>query len=266
MEPRWEECELAVVHRFAAKDGRWVEDAKPTSIEQLLKVELNGRLVSEALCSPGDQLDLAVGQLAQLGALQRAADIKRLQILDGRAVVESSSWAQARAAHREDDPRYYSLSRLRAWQGRGKVVDNVCVEAHKALQTANRLLGELAATHERTNGVHSGGLYEPARDKILVFREDIGRHNVFDKLYGWAVRHDVSLADKLLVFSGRCSTEMMLKLWRMDCRMVLAKSVPTSLSLELADKLGITLMARLTPEGFSVYTHPERVRIEKNIF
>ena len=69
----------------------------------------------------------------------------------------------------------------------------------------------------------------------------------------------MSLADKVIVFSGRCSTEMMLKLWRMGCKMVLAKSVPTTLSLELADKLGITLMARLTHEGFSVYTHPERV-------
>ncbi|SFA83533.1 formate dehydrogenase accessory sulfurtransferase FdhD [Selenomonas ruminantium] len=261
MEPRWEECELTAVRRFVAGEGQWVEDTKPTSIEQLLKVELNGRLVCEVLCSPGDRLDLAVGQLAQLGELQRAADITRLQMLEGRALVKTSSWAQARAAHREDDSRYYSLSRLRAWQGRRDIEDNVRVEAQKALQTANRLLGELAATHERTNGVHSGVIYDPAADKILVFREDIGRHNVFDKLYGWAIRHEVSLADKLVVFSGRCSTEMMLKLWRMDCRMVLAKSVPTTLSLELADKLGITLMARLTPEGFSVYTHPQRVKI-----
>ena len=203
---------------------------------------------------------MAVGQLAQRGRLQRAADIVRLQVADGTVRVETTAWAKARARRAGKDPRFYSLSRLRTFQAPPVPADGVCVEAAKALQVANTLLGELAATHERTNGVHSGVLYDPQAAKILVFREDIGRHNVFDKLYGWAVRHDVRMKDKLMVFSGRCSTEMMLKLWRMDCRMVLAKSVPTTLSLELADKLGITLMARLTPEGFSVYTHPERVK------
>ena len=260
MEPRWEECELMAVRRFVAAEGQWAEDSKPTSIEQLLKIELNGKIISEALCSPGDKLDLAVGQLAQRGLLQRAEDIVHLQMAEGMAVVETTDMAQAKAAHAGKNPRYYSLSRLRSFQAPPVPTDGVCVEAAKALQVANTLLGELAATHERTNGVHSGVLYDPQAAKILVFREDIGRHNVFDKLYGWAVRHDVRMKDKLLVFSGRCSTEMMLKLWRMDCRMVLAKSVPTTLSLELADKLGITLMARLTPEGFSVYTHPERVK------
>jgi FdhD protein len=259
MEPRWDECEMMAVRRFMAAEGQWVEDTKPTSIEQLLRIELNGEIIGESLCSPGDRLDLAVGQLAQRGCLQRAADIVRLQVADGTVRVETTAWAKARARRAGKDPRFYSLSRLRTWQGRAEAADTVHVEAVKALQTANMLLGEMAATHERTNGVHSGVIYDPGRDRILVFREDVGRHNVFDKLYGWAVRQDIMLADKLIVFSGRCSTEMMLKLWRMDCRMVLAKSVPTTLSLELADKLGITLMARLTRDGFSVYTHSERV-------
>ncbi|SDP41979.1 formate dehydrogenase accessory sulfurtransferase FdhD [Selenomonas ruminantium] len=259
MEPRREEYEIMAVRRFVAGKACWVEDTKATSIEQVLKVELNGVPVAEALCSPGDRLDLAVGMLAQRGLLQRRADIARWGIFHGTARLETTALAQARAAHRQVEPRYYSLSHLQAWPGAVLRADKTCVEAGRALQVANKLLGELAATHERTNGVHSGVLYDPAADRILVFREDIGRHNVFDKLYGWAIRHEVDMASKMIVFSGRCSTEMMLKLWRMGCRMVLAKSVPTTLSLELADKLGITLMARLTRDGFSVYTHPERV-------
>lgn len=259
MEPRWEECEQIAVRRFVAQENEWLEDTKPTSIEQLLRVELNGKLVGEMLCSPGDRLDLAVGMLAQRGLLQGRADIMRWGIFHGTARLETTALAQARAVHNLVCPRYYSLSQLRAWQGPVGKADGVRIEAAKALCIANRLLGELAATHERTNGVHSGVIYDTVADRILVFREDIGRHNVFDKLYGWAIRNDVSLKDKAIVFSGRCSTEMMLKLWRMDCRIVLAKSVPTTLSLELAEKLGITLLARLTRDGFSVYTHPERV-------
>ncbi|SHK82318.1 FdhD protein [Selenomonas ruminantium] len=259
MEPRWEECEFMPVRRYAAGKGRWLEDSKATSVEQVLRIELNGESVAEILCSPGDQLDLVVGWLAQKGVLQRKADISRWGIFHGTARLETTDLAQARVVHSLADPRYYSLSRLRAWQQKPVMPDDLRVKAMKMLQTANTLLGELAATHERTNGVHSGVIYDPAADRILVFREDIGRHNVFDKLCGWAIRNEISLLDKAIVFSGRCSTEMVLKLWRMGCRMVLAKSVPTTLSLELAEKLGITLMARLTKDGFSVYTHPERV-------
>lgn len=259
MQLRREEYEVMAVRRFAAAKGDWLEDTKATSIEQVLKVELNGKPVAETLCSPGDQLDLAVGMLAQRGYLQSKADITRWGIFHGTARLETTALAQARAVHNLVCPRYYSLSQLRAWQGQTGKADGSRIEAAQALRIANKLLGELAVTHERTNGVHSGVIYAPDADRILVFREDVGRHNVFDKLYGWAIRNDVSLADKVIIFSGRCSTEMMLKLWRMDCRMVLAKSVPTTLSMELADKLGITLMARLTRDGFSVYTHCERV-------
>ena len=247
------------VRRYAVEDGRWCEDNRATSVEQVLKVELNGELVTECLCSPGNQLDLAVGALAQRGLLQSRCDLAGGVVRQGLARVETTALCQRRAAHRQEDPRYYDLSQLRAFAGTVSQPPEPKVQAANALQVANKLLGELAATHERTNGVHSGVLYDPVADKILVFREDIGRHNVFDKLYGWAIRHEVEMAGKMIVFSGRCSTEMMLKLWRMGCRLVLAKSVPTTLSVELAEKLGITLMARLTRDGFSVYTHAERV-------
>ena len=67
------------------------------------------------------------------------------------------------------------------------------------------------------------------------------------------------LADKIIIFSGRCSSEMMLKLGRMGIGAVAAKSVPTTLSLRLAKKLGITLVARMRPGSFCIYTNPERI-------
>ena len=256
---RREEYETMPVRRYGAGEDSWQDDTRATSIEQLLKVEVNGELLTEALCSPGHQLDLAVGMAVQRGLVRSMADIADLELIDGTARLSLTALAAVRSRRGEETPRYYNLSRLRAWQGRGEAGEGARVQARAALQTADKLLGELAVTHARTNGVHSGVLYDSKSDRIMVFREDIGRHNVFDKLCGWAFRQGVPLQDKLLVFSGRCSTEMVLKLWRMDCRMVLAKSVPTTLSLEMADKLGITLMGRLTREGFSVYTHDRRV-------
>ena len=127
------------------------------------------------------------------------------------------------------------------------------------MNCADRLLSELAATHDKTNGVHSGVIFDGAN--ILVFREDIGRHNVFDKLYGWALRNEVDITDKIIAFSGRCSSEMMMKLGRMGISSVAAKSVPTTLSIDIAKKLGITLVARMAPGSFCIYTNPERIVI-----
>ena len=255
---RQDEYEFRKVRRFSIADSNWVEDIRPTSVEQLLRIEVNGQPFRELLCSSGDMLDLAIGQLAQQGLVQTGTDIGSCELVNGIAQINTTSSSQAHARNLSANPRHYPLSKLLLWQ-RNDIVYNIHVEAHKALAAADKLLGELAVTHEHTNGVHSGVIYDPAADDILVFREDVGRHNVFDKLHGWSVRQDVKLADKMIIFSGRCSAEMTLKLWRMGCYIVLAKSVPTTLSLELADKLGITLMARLTKDGFSVYTHPQRV-------
>lgn len=129
--------------------------------------------------------------------------------------------------------------------------------AKDILACADKLLGELSTTHDKTNGVHSGALFDG--EKILLFREDIGRHNVFDKIYGAALRQNIFLGDKALIFSGRCSSEMMIKLCRMKIPVVLAKSVPTTYSINLAKKFGITLAGRLTADSFCIYTNPQRV-------
>ena len=74
--------------------------------------------------------------------------------------------------------------------------------------------------------------------KLLVFREDTGRHNVFDKLYGRSIRNRVDITDKILIFSGRCTCEMIMKLRRMGIPAVLAKSVPTTPAIGIATDFG----------------------------
>ena len=138
----------------------------------------------------------------------------------------------------------------------GEICD-VRFSAKKILACADKLLVELSTTHAKTNGVHSGLLFDG--EKILFVREDIGRHNVFDKIHGTAIREKIFLGDKILIFSGRCSSEMMLKVHRMKIPVVAAKSVPTTFSIELARKFGITLAARMSAGSFCIYTNPQRI-------
>lgn len=178
-----------------------------------------------------------------------------------QAAVVTTAEAQAWAAGNATDPRYFRAREILDCEPE-KIFErprDVRFKAGDILACADKLLAELAATHEKTNGVHSGIIWDQQAEKILVFREDIGRHNVFDKLYGWTLRHHIDITDKIIIFSGRCSSEMMMKLGRMGISTVAAKSVPTTLSLALAKKLGITLVVRMAPGSFCVYTNPQRI-------
>lgn len=138
-----------------------------------------------------------------------------------------------------------------------QIFSDVKFVAKDILACADKILGELSTMHSKTNGVHSGALFDGKR--ILIFREDIGRHNVFDKIFGAALREKIFLGDKIIIFSGRCSAEMIQKLGRMGIPAVLAKSVPTTLAIDIAQKLGITLAARLSGGSFCIYTNPQRI-------
>ena len=134
---------------------------------------------------------------------------------------------------------------------------DVKFSAKNILACMDKLLQELSTTHAKTNGVHSGALFDG--QKILIFREDIGRHNVFDKIFGAAIRQNIFLGDKMIIFSGRCSSEMILKICRMKIPVVVAKSVPTTYSINLAKKFGITLIGRMSADSFCIYTNHERI-------
>ena len=242
------------VTRYVSEKNAFIPDHKYTSEEVYFDIDLNGENLTTAFCSPVDFEDLVVGMLAQMGRIRTYDDIMKMTV-DAEhlsAAVRTTEDAQ-RSARR--------ILKLRPEEIFERPRD-VRFCASDILATADELLAGLSKTHDRTNGVHSGVLFDQTHKKILVFREDVGRHNVFDKLYGWALKNHVEISDKIIVFSGRCSSEMMLKLGRMGIGAVAAKSVPTTLSLHVAHKLGITLCARMAPGSFCVYANPERIVLD----
>ncbi len=254
------------VIRYVSEENTFVSDHKYTSEEVFFDIELNGAPFTTAFCSPVDFEDLVVGMLAQMGRIRTADDVTALSVDAAglHAVVETSAAARAWAEEAVQQPRYFSARRILKLRPE-EIFErprDVRFRARDILKTADTLLSALSKTHDTTNGVHSGVIFDQKHEKILVFREDIGRHNVFDKLYGWSLRNHVEISDKIIVFSGRCSSEMMLKLGRMGISTVAAKSVPTTLSLSIAKKLGITLAARMAPGSFCVYANPERIVLD----
>ena len=117
-----------------------------------------------------------------------------------------------------------------------------------------------SGTFKDTGGTHSAAAYDPAERDLIAFAEDLGRHNAVDKVIGAAIRRGVDLGRAVLVSSGRVSSEVLLKAARARCPILVTKSAPTDLAVEIAQAAGITLVAFTRSRKFSVYAHPERIQ------
>lgn len=127
---------------------------------------------------------------------------------------------------------------------------NDCFRLMEELQTSSPLFS-------RTGGVHNAGL--ATLEGVEATRTDIGRHNTLDKLYGHALREGIPLEERLIVFSGRISSEILLKVSKMGCPVLVSKAAPTALALEMAEDLGVTAVGFLRAGKLNVYSHPERI-------
>lgn len=111
----------------------------------------------------------------------------------------------------------------------------------------------------RTGGVHAAGLFTASGERLVV-REDVGRHNAVDKVFGWALMSErVPARGCVLMVSGRVSFELVQKAAMAGVPMLAAVSAPSSLAVELAAEQGITVVGFLRGEQMNVYSRGERV-------
>jgi FdhD protein len=94
----------------------------------------------------------------------------------------------------------------------------------------------------------------------MVVAEDIGRHNTLDKIMGECLLMELSTKDRLLLTTGRISSEMLSKASKMETPIVISRSSPTDQAILLAQELGITLIGYVRGNRLSAYSHEERLQ------
>lgn len=114
--------------------------------------------------------------------------------------------------------------------------------------------------YKSTGCIHYAGLADS--EKIIFLGEDVGRHNAVDKVIGHALLNGIPLKNKILLVSGRLSSEMVLKAGRWKIPIIVSRSAPTSLAIELAEKMGLTVIGFLRGNRCNIYTHSQRIELK----
>lgn len=245
-------------------DKSYIED-EVIAIEFPLTVMINGEEFATMVCSPTDLEDLLVGFLASEGIIRFYDEIQSLSIDEksGFAYVELNKKIE-KDAQVDHSKRFIGSccgkSRQFYFKGDVKTAKTVQSRTPIAVHQCYSLMNQLQANSknfQETGGVHNAALC--SAEEIITMRTDIGRHNALDKVYGDILRNRISLKDKIIVFSGRISSEILLKISKIGVGILLSKSAPTDLGLKLADDLGITAIGFVRNDKMNVYTHKERI-------
>lgn len=227
--------------------------------ETLVCISVNGEELATFMCSPFRLDELALGFLYNEQLISGRQDVRAIHVSKSDSCVDV--WLHDLEFRRPD------RQIITAGCGGGITFDDLSKKHHplsseltaEPLQLTS-LMREMhlgAKLYQEARGIHTAVLAEGPH--ILLQVEDVGRHNCLDRLAGAALKQEVDTANRLLLSSGRISSEMINKGRRLRTPIICSRTSPTALSVALADKWNITLVAYLRQNRMRIYTHPERI-------
>jgi len=242
--------------------------------EEPLEIRIGKNPLSVTMRTPGHDVELAAGFLFTEGLVQRREQIVALENVtsedDGKRgnVVRAELSSEALPDFDKLRRHFFAASScgicgkasidavrsrlLRIPNPDFRVAPNLLVSLPEALRSAQDVF-------ERTGGLHAAALFDSG-GKLLIVREDIGRHNAVDKIIGWALLNErIPLSDCVLLVSGRGGFEIIQKAIVAGIPVVASVSAPSSLAVQLARELRLTLIGFLRGSRFVVYAGDDRV-------
>jgi len=248
------------LHHFSG--GRFQPKDIPVVQEGPLSVYVNGQELVTLLCTPSKLEALVVGFLAFEGIIRGLEDIQSLTVLDedGYADVRLTSdfVPPRRRIHTSGCGGGITFSL--ETHGSAAMEDNSTVDPRSLFPLIRELYVE-AQSYRESRGIHAAALADG--EKLLIVTEDVGRHNAIDKICGEAMLRGIPTTGKVLLATGRISSEMLRKGAHMGTPIVVSRTSATTMSIDLAKRLGLTLIGYVRGDSFYVYSHPERLVLPK---
>lgn len=228
--------------------------------EHPFTIFINDEEVITLLCSPASLKELMVGFLFSEGFLTSLQDIDRISIDEDKGL----GYIYLKNINQFNE-KLRGKRTITSGCGKGTLFYNVLdsfkskkIEKPLAIEVdrIKELIREFNKKSElflNTGGVHSCALC--SKDDIILFEEDIGRHNALDKIFGKALLEGIETKDKIILTSGRISSEILIKSTKRQVPVIVSRSAPTSLSVDLAEELGITLIGFARGQKMNIYTN-----------
>ncbi len=231
-------------------------------LEQEVSLTINGEIWLNFMCTPVDLEALAVGFLFNEKLVESVDDLVSVRVCPTLDNVDV--WLNK------------SVERPVIWRRTSGCVGGITHETQGStipirdqsdgvVLSTNivcRLLEQLSVSQElyrRVGGVHSSALSDG--QKIIIMADDIGRHNTLDKIAGHCLLNRIKLDFSILITTGRVSSEMLQKASRIGASVVISRSSPSSLAIEIAQREGIILIGYARGNQFNAYTFPNRLNL-----
>lgn len=218
-------------------DGELTPTRERIIRETALTMSVNGRHFATAMIMASLEREYVIGHLYVQGRISKAADIAAIDIEENAVKVTLKAGIEPRTLPQA-------------------VTSSLSVRHEEVSDCVQAIL--TSPVFEETGAVHSAGLFLDARETLCI-AEDLGRHNALDKVIGAALLKGADFSHVLATSTGRQPTEMILKCLGAGIPIIATKGVPTSLGVELAEKVGVTLVGMVRRDSMIVYSHPERI-------
>lgn len=229
-------ADIACRSTLRYRGGEWNEKEDVVIQEEAFTIAVNGKKIASVICSPSRLEEMAVGFLVSEGWINEKETV----------TFQGTDWKNGTIYLEADS--FEGVRHIPAFR---KSSAALTVEPQMVLELAVRL-EEQSELFKKTGGAHCAALTD--QKNLWIFMEDVGRHNTLDKLWGYCIMNGISMEDKVVVFSGRVAHEIVVKVGKMGCPVLIARSAPTDRALRLARDLGITVISFAREKSFNVYT------------
>jgi FdhD protein len=244
------------------RDGSSSETDDFIASEKKLRIFSNEHEILSLMCTPTMVKELVIGFGLSEGLLKQHEQqqewcSERIEIFwrDEEievhlpiAVPESAATLTSGCAK---GVTFASNEKLSAIQDGFHASTGAIIELYKRFQKKSELF-------RTTGGVHAAALCD--EEDILIFAEDIGRHNAVDKIIGYAFLENIPMQKKILLLSGRLSSEIINKAVRAQVPLLISRAAPTDLAVEIAKKYNVTLIGFLRGQKLNIYSKPDRLK------
>jgi FdhD protein len=245
-------------HQFRSGKLELVEN--DLVVEKPVALYVNGELWLTFMCTPIYLEALATGFLYNEGVINSLDQVADMHICDSGDIIDI--WLNQSIEKPQEWKRTSGctggFTAVELLSVKTEFSNGACVTAADIPKLVERLFAS-QHLYGKAGGVHTSILTDG--DQLTIMAEDVGRHNSLDKIAGRCLLEKIEFTQKILLTTGRISSDMLQKSARIGAAIVISRTSPTSMSIELADRWGVTLIGYARRDRFNLYTHPGRIMV-----